>query len=372
MGEEMNRTSRQALRSWARRLPKIDLHRHLEGSLRLTTLAELAQVQGMALPCHDLEALRPFVQMTEGRVGFRQFLAKFEILRRFFVSKEVVQRITREAIADAAEDNVLYLELRFNPLALAHERQFDFSEVTEWVVEATAEAQATYGLRTCLILQVPRNESLRVANDIVDIAIATRGRYVRGIDLAGDERTYPPERFVEPFARAAKAGLQITVHAGEAAGADSVRAALLYLHPQRIGHGIRAIENSQVVEMLNARRVTLEVCPSSNVHTGVVPSLAHHPLVDLLSLQLPITVNTDDPGVCATTLTEEIVSTVEDVGVAPEMIYRMLRYAVEGTFMPVDEKANLRTRFRAALTAFPDAEQAFERTSTADPCAADA
>ena len=272
--------------SWAHRLPKLDLHRHLEGSLRLTTLTELARAHGLRLPSYDVEGLRPYVQMTDDPPGFQRFIDKFKLLRQFYTSREVIRRITREAIIDAALDNLIYLELRFNPLALAQARGFSFADGVAWVVEATAEAESETGVRTCLILQIPRNESLSVADEIVNVALDSIGPWVRGIDLAGDEVNYPPELFVVPFQRAFDAGLNITVHAGEALGAESVRRAILHLHPQRIGHGVRAIENSTVVRMLYDQQIALEVCPTSNLHTGVVREPAQHPLGDLLNLRL--------------------------------------------------------------------------------------
>lgn len=345
---------------WAHDLPKIDLHRHLEGSLRLSTMVELAEAHGIALPGADVESLRPYVQVTDDPPGFQGFLDKFQILRRFYTSREAVQRIVREAIADAVDDNVVYLELRFNPLALARVQQFKLGDVVAWVVAAAEAGQQETGMRTCLILQVPREEPLSVAHEIVDLAIAHWGSYVRGIDLAGNEVDYPPEDFAEPFARARRAGLHVTAHAGEARSADSIRAALVSLRPQRIGHGIRAIEDPRVVEMLRERGTTLEVCPTSNVHTGAVPAFRQHPLVDLLRLQLGVTLNTDDPSVSATTLSDEILVAVKEMGLAVSLVYRMLRQSVEAAFIPEAERAGLRTRLRDALAARPGASEAFE------------
>ena len=192
---------------WAHGLPKIDLHRHLEGSLRLTTLAERAFDCGIELPSYDVDTLRPYVQMTENAPDFLRFLEKFPVLRRFFTSREAIQRIAREAIADAAQDNVVYLELRFNPLALARLQGFPLADVVAWVMDAADEGQRETGTRTCLILQIPREESLDVADEIVDLAIANFGPLVRGIDLAGNEVDFPPQRFAalhsweqQPFA----------------------------------------------------------------------------------------------------------------------------------------------------------------------------
>lgn len=348
---------------WAHNLPKIDLHRHLEGALRLTTLVELASEHGIELPSYDAGALRPYVQMTEDAPDFQRFLEKFQILRQFYTSKEAIQRMTREAIADAALDNVVYLELRFNPLALARLQGFPFSDVVAWVMEAADEGQRETGTRTCLILQIPREESLAVADEIVDLAIANFGPLVRGIDLAGNEVDYPPQRFAEPFARAAEAGLHATVHAGEAMGAHSVEVAVQSLNPDRIGHGVRVVEDSDVVRLLRRERIALEVCPTSNLHTGVVRELSQHPLLDLVNLQLQVTLNTDDPSVSDTTLTDEIVLAVSGLGLARGHVYRMLGQSLAASFVPGEEKAVLCERILTVIDRYPEAVAAFESVS---------
>ncbi|MGC9348683.1 MAG: adenosine deaminase [Anaerolineae bacterium] len=358
--EVISTSAGDPLRAWARSLPKVELHRHLEGSLRLNTLTDIARDYDIDSPAYDSESLRPYVQVTTDWPDFPRFLEKFKVLRRFYTSKQILQRITREAISDAARDHVIHLELRFNPLALAQAQEFAYQDVVAWVVEAAEEAQKTTGTRTVLLLQIPRNEPLNVAHEIVDLAIAHQGEFVRGIDLAGDEVHYPPERFIEPFARAREAGLNITAHAGEAVGPESVRATMLALHPQRIGHGIRSVENSEVVQMLRERDIALEICPTSNLHTGAVRVLAEHPLIDLFSLGLNVTLNTDDPSVSATTLSDEYVLAVREIGIDLPRIYRMLRYAVEATFISPSEKRQLRSCVQTALAAYPDAQEAFD------------
>ncbi len=349
-----------SLYKWAKEMPKIELHRHLEGSLRLHTLTELAREHGIALPSYDLEQLRPYVQITDDPPDFHHFLAKFRLLRRMYTSKEAVQRITREAIFDAANDNIRYLELRFNPVALSRAQRFPMDDVVTWVEEAAFQAQEESGTRTCLILQIGRDEPVKIASEIVDIAIAHRGAMVRGLDLAGDEVNYPPARFAEPFQRGLAEGLHVTVHAGEACGAQSVLDAITYLGAERIGHGIRAVENSDVVRLLYEQRIALEVCPTSNIQTGVVRRLSVHPLADLFNLRLRVTLNTDDPSISDIVLSDEYVTAIREIGFAQEQIYRTLRYAVEASFIPDEERATLRDNFRRWLAPYPGAVEAFE------------
>jgi len=351
---------RERIMRWARRLPKIDLHRHLEGSLRLSTLAEIAREHGLDLPAHDPESLRPYVQVTDDTANFQRFLEKFRVLRHFYTSREAVQRVVREAIIDAAKDNIRYLELRFNPLALANVHHFPLHNVVTWVVQATEEAAEESGTRTCLLLQIPRNEPLEIAEAIVDLAIEHLGPIVRGIDLAGDEQRFPPDKFVGPFRRAREAGLATTAHAGEAAGPESVRSAIQSLNPLRIGHGIRAVESSEVVRMVYEHDITLEVCPTSNIHTGVVRGFSQHPLIDLFNLRLHVTLNTDDPSVSDTTLSEEYVVAVSDLGLAPQLIYTMLRHSVDAAFIPAEERIWLRETIRTSLRQWSGAIECFD------------
>ena len=347
------------IQAWGLSLPKIDLHRHLEGSLRLDTLIEIARDYELPLPSGNPETLRSDVQITHTPLHFLRFLQIFEVLKYFYKSKDVIQRLTKEIITDAANDNVRYLELRFNPMALAKMRNFAFNDVVGWVVQAAENAQELTGTRTCLILQIPRQESLRIAEEIVDIAIARQGPMVRGVDLAGDEEHYPPDNFIQPLQRAREAGLNITVHAGEVTGAQSVKDAVTHLYAQRIGHGIHAVESTSVLNLLQERSITLEICPTSNIKTGLVSDYSHHPLLALNKRGVLITLNTDDPSVFATTSSQEITVAVQNIGVPPYHIYRFLRYGVEAAFIPPEERPWLRELFRHALNPYPGALETF-------------
>lgn len=347
------------LAKWAQGLPKVALHRHLEGSLRLRTLAEIATEYHITLPVYELEALRPYVQITSDPPNFHNYIGKFALLRYFYVSKDIIQRVAREAIKDAARDNVRYLELRFNPVALSRIRGFALNDAVEWVLDAAEKAQAAHPCRVCLILQVPREEPLTIANEMVDIAIAHLGPQLRAIDLAGDEVHHPPQRFAEPFRRAKQAGVHIIAHAGEAMGAESVRNVLTYLDAERIGHGIRSIEDPAVLQMLREREVTLEVCPTSNFQTGAAPNPPAHPLYDLYNLGIRVTVNTDNPSISATSLSNEYVVSVRDIGLKPGAIYRMLRNAVDAAFIPDEERAWLWDTIHSGLAPYPGAQEVF-------------
>jgi len=338
-------TPQEISRALFRQLPKVDLHRHLEGSLRLDTLAEIAREHGIDLPAYSIEELRPYVQVTEGAYNFHQFLAKFQLLRRFYRTREAVERVAYEAVADAAADNIRYLELRFNPVALARNQRFPLDDVTGWVCAAVNKAQAEHHICVRLILQIGRDESLDTATEIAELALAYRQQGVVGVDLAGDEFNYPPHRFAPLFTRIAQEGLGVTVHAGEVGSAENVRAAIRLLHARRIGHGVRVVENSEVVRFVREQGVTLEVCPTSNLQTGVVRTFSQHPLPDLFALGLRVTINTDDPSVSDTTLTDEYLVATKAIGLELRHIRQAVFNAVEAAFLPDQERYRLLEEF---------------------------
>ena len=322
-------------------MPKIDLHRHLEGSLRLATLAEIAQEHAVDLPTWSLEELRPYVQVVDGDpLDFQGFLAKFKLLRKFYSSREAVLRVASEAVADAAADNVRYLELRFNPIALGHNQGFSFEDVTDWVIEATNEAQRKYKIEVRLIVQMGRHEP-QYAHHLAEIAVARQNKGIVGIDLAGDEITFSAAKFVKVFQWAKAQGLHITVHAAEAGPATNVIEAIKELGAERIGHGVQARGNDKVIELLRSLQITLEMCPTSNLQTGIIPKLAQHPLFAFHQLGIPVTINTDDPSISNTTLTDEFLVANRGIGVPFRDLRHMTLNAAEAAFLSEPEKNRL-------------------------------
>ena len=336
------------LRTTLFNLPKIDLHRHLEGSLRLSTLAEIAHQHGVDLPSWDVEELRPYVQVVEDTPDFHSFLAKFKLLRRFYSSREAVMRVAYEAVADAAEDNIRYLELRFNPVALSLNQGFSFEDVVDWVIRATDQAQIDYAIQTRLIVQLGRHEP-QYAWQLAEIAAAEQARGIVALDLAGDEINYPIDKFIDVFQWAKKQGLHITAHAAEAGPPVNVRDALEKLGAERIGHGVRAKEDLAVIDLLNKSQVTLEMCPTSNLQTGIIAKLAHHPIYPFHQIGIPVTINTDDPSISNTTLTDEFLVAARGAGVPYRVLPEMILNAARSAFLPEPEKARLVEWFEKAL-----------------------
>jgi adenosine deaminase len=348
IGERARKTA--GLRAALEALPKVDLHRHLEGSLRLSTLAEIARDHGIDLPGYEIEQLRPLVTAKDDEPDFHRFLRKFEILRSFYRTRQAVERVAYEAVSDAAADNVRYLELRFNPVALARTQEFALDEVTGWVCAAVDKASADHEIQARLILQIGREEKLETAAEIAEVALAHRNDGVVGLDLAGDEARFPAERFATVFRGALRDGLSVTVHAGEVGGAANVREAIEKLGAQRIGHGLRTIDDEETIELVRSRQTVLEVCPTSNLQTGVVAGPGTHPLPQLLDLGLRVTINTDDPSISDTTLSDEYVTAAIAMDVAQEQIKQSILHAIQGSFQPEEDRKTMYDWFRSALS----------------------
>lgn len=330
-------------------LPKIDLHRHLEGSLRLSTLAEIAHQHGVDLPSWGLEELRPYVQVVDDTPDFLGFLAKFKLLRRFYSSREAVMRIAYEAVADAAADNIRYLELRFNPVALSLNQGFSFEDVADWVISAAEQAQKDYPIQARLIVQIGRHEP-QYAWQLAEIAADRRRKGIVALDIAGDEVNYPIAPFVEVFQWARKQGLHITAHAAEAGPPKNVKEALELLHAERIGHGVRAKEDLSIIDLLKKHQATLEMCPTSNLQTGIIPKLARHPMYAFHQIGIPVTINTDDPSISNTTLTDEFLVATRGAGVPFKVLPQFILNAARAAFLPEAEKARLVDWFEKALS----------------------
>jgi adenosine deaminase len=338
------------LRTTIESMPKIELHRHLEGSLRLETLIDIALEHGIEMPDYNVETLRPFVQMMPGETrSDKHFLSKFAMLRQFFRTTEIVQRITREIVEDAAKDNVRYMELRFTPKALCNITDSSLEEIVPLVCDAGNEAAEQHGIMVRYIVSMNRHEPVSLGEPVLRAAINNRHRGVVGLDLAGNEAEFSCIPFRSLFQRAKAAGLGITIHAGEWAGASSVWDAIGNLGANRVGHGIKVLEDSALVQVLVDREITLEVCPSSNYLSGIVDSLEDHPLQALTRRHVLTTLNTDDPLLCNITLSDEIAVVIQYMDNTLDDIKQYMLRAARATFLPHSERENLIRQFQGYM-----------------------
>ena len=323
-----------------RSLPKVDLHRHLEGSLRLVTLLEIARAFDLDLPGTD--RLGHMVQINHtDPLTTQNFLSKFETLREFYRSPEVIARITEEAIADAAADNIRYLELRFTPVALSRVEDFPMNEVMDWVIQGANDAGSKYEISTRLIASVNRHESLELAARVVELAIERREDGIIGVDLAGNEAEFPASPFAPLFQEARQSGMHITAHAGEWGGPENVDQAINLLGAERIGHGVRIMEDAAVVALAHQRQTTFEVCITSNYQSGVVANLPEHPIKKMIAAGLNVTINTDDPSISQITLSDEYRVACEQIGLSLETLRQRVLAAAQAAFLPTAERITL-------------------------------
>ena len=324
------------------RPPLIDLHRHLDGSVRLETILDLGRRHGIPLPGDTLETLRPHVVVTTPQPGLIEFLAKFKWMTAVLADYEACRRVARENVEDARREGIRYIELRFSPAFMADAHNLDPSRVTAAVIEGVREGEAVTGVKANLIGILTRTYGpVRARRELR--ALLDHWQEITALDLAGDEGNWPAELFVEHFKEGRDAGWHITVHAGEAAGVQSIVTAIDQLGATRIGHAVRAVEDPAVMDLLRERRIGIEANLTSNVQTSTVPDYASHPLRRFLEAGLLATINTDDPGISGIDLPYELDVAAPAAGLDEEQIVQALENAWEIAFLPAEEKVRLRS-----------------------------
>ena len=336
--------NKETLRRW----PKVELHVHLDGSLRPDTMLDLARAQGVRLPADTPDALRQ--ALWGGRAtSLEDYLTRYDITLSIMQRADALERIAREFILDAAQENVRYIEVRFSPLL--HRPALSLSQAIEAVLRGLASGaqQAGNAIRYGLIVCAIRTLAPATALELATIAPDYRDAGLTGFDLAGAEQGHSPVLFREAFARAARGGLHTTCHAGEAAGAESIRAAIDGCGVERIGHGTRLAEDPALMDVVVARGVPLEMCLTSNAHTRAVPSVAAHPFAKYQARGVRVSLNTDGRLVDGVSLTDEYFLAHSVLGVAPADLKRAILNAGEDAFLPEYERVALASRLEAEL-----------------------
>lgn len=319
------------------KFPLIDLHRHIDGSVRLETILDLGKQHNVELPAATVEELRPHVQIGERQPGVMAFIAKMRWMIAVLGDIDACRRIARENVEDAKREGIDYIELRFSPWFMAEPHGLDPEGVVAAVVEGVAEGAEATGVRVNLIGILSRTFGPEVARKELAALLTQRDNIV-AMDLAGDEGNFPPQLFADHFRRGRDAGWRVTIHAGESAGPQSVWDAVRVLGAERIGHGVRALEDPVLVDFLAKKRVGIEANLTSNVQTSTVEDLASHPLREMLSRGLLASINTDDPGVSAIDLPHEYEVAAPAAGLSRQQIRQAQANALEMAFMSEAEK----------------------------------
>jgi len=333
-------------------LPKAELHVHLDGSLRPTTMLELAASSGVTLPASNPSALAEAMKVTGSR-SLAEYLEKFGITLSLMQSPGVLERTAYELAEDSAAENIRYLEVRYSP-ALHTEKGMSLEEAVAAPLRGLERAESEFGIRTGLIICGIRSFDPSVSLGLAELAVASKDQGIVAFDLAGAEAGNPARAHREAFQYAADHNLAITVHAGEGDGAGSVSQALHECHARRIGHGTRLLEDPALQAFVNDFRIPLEVCLTSNVQTRVVPSFAEHPFRRYFDAGLIVTLNTDNRLLSGTTLTDEYWLAHRHLGFTWEELLEVALLGFQAGFLPYEAKVNLLEEVEEEMQALED------------------
>lgn len=331
------------IETFLRQMPKVELHVHLEGSIRPETLLQLAQRHRISLPADSLEGLRQWYQFTD----FPHFAEVYFAISSCIQIPDDIELITCEFLRHQAAQNIVHSEVTYTPLTIFKKSGILFHDQLAAINRARLWGEKTLGISMTLTIDMSRElvteeESLTVA----DWAISGLGNGVTGFGLGGYEVGFPPERFKKAFDRARAAGLASLPHAGETLGAESIWGSLRSLHAQRIGHGVRCIDDRDLIKELRDRQIPLEVCPTSNVCLKVVPNLSDHMLPSLIDEGLYITINSDDPPMFNTTLNDEYCRLARAFGFSIEIFEQFALNALRASLLPDNKRQSLEEKFK--------------------------
>jgi len=325
---------------FARRLPKVELHVHLEGSIRPATLLQLAQRNGVRLPAQDEEGLRDFYRFRD----FAHFIEVYVAITGCLRTPDDYRLIAYEFGSDCARQNIRYAEVTFTIATNTKYNGLRWQVILEGLNAGRAQARAEFGVDWGWVFDISRDDP-GTQDRVIEIALAARDEGVVALGLGGSEAEFPSELFERTFARARQASLPRVPHTGEHAGPEDVWEALRLLYADRLGHGVRCVEDAALVEYLHERQVPLEVCPTSNVCLGVYPDYAMHPLRRLWDAGLLVTVNSDDPALFGTDLSHEYEVLVDHFSFSADELEQVSLNGLHASFLPEPDKAQLETEF---------------------------
>jgi adenosine deaminase len=334
-------------------LPKTDLHVHLDGSLRLETMLELAEQDGVKLPASTTQGLHEAIGVGRNCGSLEEYLRGFAITLSVMQTGQSLNRIAYELAQDAHRENVRYMEVRYSPM-LHTQRGMKLTQVVEAVLDGLTRATENLGIRSNVILCGIRNISPESSYEMAKLAVAYKGRGVVGFDLAGAEEDHPPKRHREAFELVRNNNINCTIHAGEAYGPESIAQAIHDCGAHRIGHGCRLVEDGDLLHYVNDHRVPLECCPSSNVQTGAVRDLETHPLKLYFDLGLRVTINTDNRLITDTTASRELWLVHSKLGLSFPDLRSIVLSGFKSAFLPFHEKRALMRRAAEELALYAD------------------
>jgi adenosine deaminase len=332
------------LHEFARRMPKVELHVHLEGAIRPATLLKLAQRNGADLPAQDVEGLRDFYRFRD----FAHFIEVYVTITGCLRRPEDYHLIAYEFGSDCARQNIRYAEVTFTIATNMAITGLPWQTIVEGLNSGRDRAREEFGVDWRWVLDISRNNP-ETQDRVLEIALAARDLGVVALGLGGSEADFPPELFKSTFERAREAGLPRVPHAGETLGPRSIWTALRELHADRLGHGVRCIEDPALVTFLRQHQVPLEICPTSSIRLGIYPDYASHPLHELWDRGLLVTIGSDDPPLFGTDLNQEYTVLVDHFSFGAKELEKITLNGLRASFLPEAEKSRMETDFRAAF-----------------------
>lgn len=333
------------LAAFIRAMPKVELHVHLEGSIQPETLLTLAQRNNVTLPYDTVEGLREWYTFRD----FPHFVEIYLAISKCLRTADDIELIAREFLAGQAAQNIKHTEATYTAYTIYKLCGIEFADQLAAIQRARAWAQTELGVDMTLTLDIAREIKPDAGKYTAEWAIASYRNGVSALGLGGYEVGHPPEKFAAAFQHALEAGVPSVPHAGETDGAQSIWGALRSLNATRIGHGVRCLDDPLLVAYLRARQIPLEVCPTSNVCLGVAPSIAQHPIQKLLDAGLFITLNSDDPPMFNTTLTDEYVKCAETFNWDADLCEKLSLNALRASLLPTERKTKMENEFRAGF-----------------------
>lgn len=324
-------------------IPLTDLHRHLDGNIRPQTILELGQQFQIELPANTLPELLPHVQVMDNQPDLLSFLSKLDWGVKVLGNLEACRRVAWENMQDAAQQGLDYVELRFSPFYMAMTHQLPLAGVVEAVIDGVQQGSRDFDLPAKLIGIMSRTFGQARCQQELDALLAHRDQ-ITALDLAGDELGFPGELFVEHFKQARDAGWQISVHAGEAAGASSIWQAIQTLGATRIGHGVKAVEDVKLLDYLAEHQIGIESCITSNLQTSTIADIRQHPLKTFLEHGILATINSDDPAVEGIDIQHEYLQAAPQAGLSEAQIRQAQQNGLNIAFLSAQEKQQLQEK----------------------------
>lgn len=325
-----------------KKLPKVELHCHLDGSVRPETILELAKKDKIELPTYNLEELKTYLQVPDDCPSLKVYLERFALPNAVMQSTDNIYRITSELLEDVAGDGVKYIEIRFAP-RLHMLKGLTFDQIVESVLKAIHEAPQKLGIHANLILCCMRHEDVKHSIEVVEAGRKFLGKGVVAVDLAGNEHDFPPELHKAAFDLAKEYGYHITIHAGETGIGENVEKSIKLLHAERIGHGLFCKDVPSSYNLVRSEQIPLEMCPVSNLHTKAVATYKDHPIYDFYKDNLLVTINTDNMTVSNITQTGEYEHLAKNFDFNEDIFTSIYLKSVEASFASNEVKDHLRS-----------------------------